>query len=368
MKLLSIPVALFLLVFFAWLSLSVYVVLSRLQHERRDNLLGKALLQLGHSQPVMLTAKTRSELVHPIITRLPQPVVYRAAADVAAYTPVAEVFAQHALTRWGANVFTVASEVRPDADRWQRISALCILTRARSDCVHDLLSEALQDKDADVVSSAVVFLGRMQDRRAAELLVRALQLRLTLPSFIARQLDNFKIPLGGLLEPLLDLDDAQVRYWAVALLARHGAAGTPRTQKIARLADDRDPAIRKAVAQTLGLLGASDEALTILRLLYDDTAFVRVHAVKALARFNRPDFAGSIMAMLADPEWRVRAAAEEALSSMEHIAALPVPEQAPAGDSFVGFNFSSLSSVHAFAPHQGVRETPLQARSKEGRR
>jgi HEAT repeat protein len=315
---------LFLFVFLAWLSLSIYVVLNRLWHERRSALLEKAMLQLGTSQPVMLTAKTRLELVYPLITRLPQPVVYRAAADVAVYKPVAEVFAVHALAQWGADVFTIASNARPGNDRWQRISALCILTRVKADCVHDLLFDALQDRDTDVASSAVVLLGRLKDMRAAERLVEALRLQLYLPSFIARQLDDFKIPLGDLLEPLLDARSAQVRYWAVILLGRHGEGDKRLAQIVACMANDPDPAIRKAVAQTLGMLDASEQVLAVLQLLYDDTAFVRVHAVKALAHFNQPDFDGSITALLDDPDWRVRQAAREALASKERAAMLGV--------------------------------------------
>ena len=363
----SIQIGLFLLVFLTWLGLSLYVVLNRLRHERRSRLLGRAVSQLGKSQPVMLTAKTRSDLVYPLITRLPQPVVYRAAADLAVFTPVAEVFAVHALARWGANVFSVASEPHPDTDRWQRISALSILTKVKADCVHDLLFDALKDKDADVASSAAVLLGRLHDRRAAELLVLALRQQLYLPSFIARQLDGFRIPLDDLLEPLLDLDRAQLRYWAISLLGREGENGARHAQKIARLAEDRDPAIRKAVAQTLGRLGASREALTVLKLLYDEVAFVRVHAVKALARFNQPDFAGSIMAMRADPEWRVRLAAEEALSAMERPVALDAPDRMLAENSLVGMNFWNMNNLHAYTARGAGRKTRVQSASQAGR-
>ncbi|OGB23820.1 MAG: hypothetical protein A3I66_20720 [Burkholderiales bacterium RIFCSPLOWO2_02_FULL_57_36] len=363
----SILVSVFLLVFLAWLGLSVYVVLSRLRHERRNKLLGKAMLELGHSQPVMLNAKTRSDLVLPIITRLPQPVVYRTAADVAVYAPVAQVFAVHALARWGANVFTIASEPRPETDRWERISALSILAQVKADCAHDLLFDALQDKDPDVASSAAVFLGRLQDMRAAERLVTALRLNLVLPSFIARQLDNFKIPLDGLLEPLLDLDSAPVRYWAVVLLARHGGGGERHVQKIARMAEDPDPVIRKAVVQTLGMLKASDEALTILTLLYDDVAFVRVHAVRALGRLNRPEFRGSLVAMLEDPEWRVRLAAREVLSSMEQPPSLAAPGRFQAADGFLRTSFGGMDHVHAYSIDNAIKKTRMQTGSEAGR-
>lgn len=339
---------LFSFVFLAWLGLSIYVVLNRLRHERRSALLKKTMVQLGTSQPVMLTAKTRLELVYPLITRLPQPVVYRAAADVAVYKPVAEVFAVHALAQWGADVFTIASNARPENDRWQRISALCILTCVKADCVHDLLFDAIQDRDADVASSAVVLLGRLQDVRAAERLVEALRLQLYLPSFIARQLDDFKIPLGDLLEPLLDAGSAQVRYWAVVLLGRHGAGDRRLAQLVACMANDGDPAIRKAVAQTLGMLDASEQVLAVLQLLYDDTAFVRAHAVKALAKFNQPDFDGSIMALLDDPDWRVRQAARDAQSSKERAALLGVSSRFQSADRLSAPDLQKMDSLRTY--------------------
>jgi HEAT repeat protein len=316
----------------------------------------------------MLTAKTRSQLVYPVITKLPQPEIYRVATNVAVYTPpVADVFVEHALARWGlANVLAAASEARPGTDPWKRVSALCILSRAKADCIHQLLFDALHDKDADIASSAAVFLGQLQDRRAAELLVQALRLNLYLPSFIARQLDNFRIPIDDLLEPLLDLDNAHVRYWAIILLARHGG-GERLNAKIARMAEDPDPAIRKAVAQTLGMLDASREALTVLKLLYDDITFVRVHAVKALARFNRPDFSGSLVAMLGDPEWRVRLAAKDALSSMEQAASPDAAEKTHAENQFVAMDLKGKDKLHIHTIDNDSKKIRLQPGSKAGR-
>ena len=366
----SIQFGLFLLVFLAWLGLSLYVVLNRLRHERGRQSLGRVMAQLGHSKPLLLTANTtaRPALANPLITQLPKPVVYRAASDVAPYTPAAAIFARHALAHWGsASVFAAASKTGPGVDRWQRISALSILARARADGIHELLFDALQDKDTDVASSAAVFLGQLQDRRAAEMLVTALRLQLYLPSFIARQLDNFTIAFADLLEPLLDVNSTHARYWAVTLLARHGGEEKRHAQKIARLADDPDPALRKAVAQALGILGASDEALVVLKLLYDDVAYVRVHAVKALARFNWPDFTDSLVAMLADPEWRVRLAAREALAAMEKSASPDASATPAATENLVETDLRHLDNLH-LSPFGNLSEkTPVHARS-EGRR
>ncbi len=350
MNLFSFQFGLFLFIFLAWLSMSAFVLASRMRHDRRRRWLGKVVSQLrelDHSpaaQPLLLTADVPAASRNPVITQLPKPLVYRTATDVAPYTPVATAFAEHALTHWGSeSLVAAASRARPGADRWERISALCILTRAKSEHIHELLFDALHDKDPDVVSNAIVFLGQLQDERAAEILVTALRLQFFLPSFIARQLEKFTIPLNDLLEPLLDAKTTQARYWAVALLARADRGENVPLYKIARLADDPDPAVRKVVVQTLGLLGASEEALVVLKLLYDDVPFVRVHAVKALARFQWPDFRQSLVAMLNDPEWRVRVAAREALADMDQARDVVRDE-----------------SVQAAAPHEAADAETLE--------
>jgi hypothetical protein len=375
----SIQFGLFLFIFIVWLGLSVFVVASRMRHDRRKRWLGKVVSQLrelDHSpaaQPLLLTADVPAEPRNPVITQLPKPLVYRTATDVAPYTPVATAFAEHALSHWGsASLMAAASWAGPGVNRWERISALCILTRARADHIHELLFDALQDKDPDVVSNAIVFLGQLQDERAAEILVTALRLQLFLPSFIARQLEKFTIPLNDLLEPLLDVNTIQARYWAVALLARKDSEENVPLHKIARLADDRDPAVRKVVVQTLGLTGASDEALVVLKLLYDDVPFVRVHAVKALARFHWPGFRESVAAMLDDPEWRVRVAAREALAEMDQAG---TTRGAQAGDSLhmaaadesADADATELPTLPFADFHTLGKKTPVHARPEERR-
>ncbi|HEV2611995.1 MAG TPA: HEAT repeat domain-containing protein [Noviherbaspirillum sp.] len=376
MNFFSIQFGLFLFIFLAWLGMSIFVLTSRMRHDSRRRWLGKVVSQLrelDHSpaaQPLLLTADVPTTSRNPVITQLPKPLVYRTATDVAPYTPVATAFAEHALSHWGSeSLVAAASRAGPGVDRWERISALCILTRAKADHIHELLFDALQDKDPDVVSNAIVFLGQLQDERAAEILVTALRLQLFLPSFIARQLEKFTIPLNHLLEPLLEVNTTQARYWAVALLARQDSEGKVPLYKIARLADDPDPAVRKVVVQTLGLLGASEEALVVLKLLYDDVPFVRVHAVKALARFHWPDFRESIAAMLDDPEWRVRVAAREALAEIDQVGDTRHDESmhAPAPHEAADADSTELPTL-PFADFTNLgRKTPVHARPEERR-
>jgi hypothetical protein len=68
-------------------------------------------------------------------------------------------------------------------------------------------------------------LGRLPDMAAASALVDALQQGKYAPSRIATYLDQFPLPIGDLLRPLLDHPDPSARYWGATLLSRHESAG-----------------------------------------------------------------------------------------------------------------------------------------------
>ena len=80
----------------------------------------------------------------------------------------------------------------------------------------------------------------------------------------------------------------------------------------ARMAFDNCPEVRARVAEIAGYV-ADFRCLPLLQLLSDDPEwFVRLHAVRALAR-HRPTSLNAISAHLTDSEWHVREAAAQAL-------------------------------------------------------
>jgi HEAT repeat protein len=80
----------------------------------------------------------------------------------------------------------------------------------------------------------------------------------------------------------------------------------------ARLVFDKNPEVRARVAEVAGYVG-DFRSLPLLQLLVDDPEwFVRLHAIRALAR-HRPASLNAISRRLTDSNWHVREAAAQAL-------------------------------------------------------
>lgn len=311
----EVSFVLFLLTFFLWLGLSAYVVLNRLLHDFRLRALREAQTIFGDSVPALLSFQKPRE-VHGLLARFPRPLIYRVSADVSQPSWVSEALSAQILSRWGAaQLLKEASGARYGGDRWRRVSALSVVTRIRSPQIHELLRQALTERDRDIAGAAVVLLGRLQDRQAAEILVLALCRNWYSAARIATQLDHFKIPLADILLPLVVDASPQVRYWAVSLLARYRNVDYL-GQLIALMVNDPDASVRKAVAKTLGTVGGPHAAPTALKLLDDPVDFVRANAARALGNLAQVSLAGSVTPLLADREWGVRLAAREALVAM----------------------------------------------------
>jgi hypothetical protein len=166
-----------------------------------------------------------------------------------------------------------------------------------------------------VAGAAIALLGGIEDRRAAEALVSALQAGRYPASRIATQLDRFPLPIPDLLRPLLKDSRSVVRFWAATLLARYPAADGVDAD-LALLADDPDPGVRKAAVETLGVMGGLHAAPAALALLSDPVWYVKAHAARAIGELRRADLAANVAPLLADREWWVRQAAREALEAM----------------------------------------------------
>ena len=88
--------------------------------------------------------------------------------------------------------------------------------------------------------------------------------------------------LGPLMELLMD-EDSGLRFWgAVGCIALGREAAGAREALLARL-QDHSPDVRIAAAESLCLLGNTEEALhTLGELLDDENEYVRLHAANAL--------------------------------------------------------------------------------------
>ena len=150
-----------------------------------------------------------------------------------------------------------------------------------ADETYELLRTAVCDDNPELASAAAVVLHRLGDRRAAEIMISALQEAPIPASRVATHLDQFPIAIDDLLLPLLDDAGARARYWAASLLGRYPDAASL-ASRLAPLRDDADAGVRKAVYATLGVLSGPEVDSLAQRGLDDPIGFVRSTAIRSL--------------------------------------------------------------------------------------
>lgn len=302
-----------------WIGLSAYVIANRRRFDRRGRRLSELARHLAADGAEFDSRRERSPAIDRILAGLSRRSLYRMMADVELPRPMGHLFAAYLLERWGLPMLLHDAGAHRGRRPWRRVSALFALGTLRADGVHTLLEDALFGTNPEVASAAVVILSRLQDRRAAEILIAGLRANAYSPSRIATQLDQYGIAIDDLLVPLLADPLAHARYWAVSLLARY--SGTKLAEQVSALAEDVDAPVRKAVVQTLADIHGSQAGPIALRRLSDPVSFVRSTAIRALGTVGRADTVQSernaaarhIASCLGDTEWEVRLAAKESL-------------------------------------------------------
>jgi HEAT repeat protein len=201
---------------------------------------------------------------------------------------------------------------RGERAKWRRVAGLRALGRSDSPAARSLLKAALSDADRDVAGAAVKALGEAGTAQdwAVGALVGALEQGNCPRSRIAAQLDRLAPRAGVRLLPLLDHPEAEVRFWAVTLLASYDGFGS---WLILRRTCDHVPDVRAAAAETLGAINNHAGMAAVLRLLNDQEWFVRVHACRAAAALGGSGVAPQLAPLLADDHWWVRKAAKDGL-------------------------------------------------------
>ena len=312
-----------------WLGITLFVILTRSIYDGR-----LALVRLADrlAQRRLRTSGDQA-MLEAAIAKIPRRTLERLAADEATAPVLATVLARHAVERRPQALLREGLAHTNEVGKWRRVRALRILARAGADGSLRLLAHALADRDEDVVAAAVTTLAEVEDPQAGALLVGALRDGVTHRSRVATQIDLFPLPLDHLLMPLLRARTNDVRYWAVKLLARY--PDLPQLPaELTDLSSDRDPAVRAAVAETIGVVGGHAASSVGRVLLEDPVPFVRAHAARALAGQTRRELAEPVAALLADGNWWVRNRAKRALESLGHDAAAYVIPHLESPDEF----------------------------------
>jgi hypothetical protein len=328
------------LVFLIWAIVSVLVIVNRLLYDRRQRRLVDIARALADPTLEALPPLERSPAVRRSLRRLSRRAVYRMVASSEYPKWLTEVFAAYALEYLGPSRMLRDASNISWRSKWRRISALFALGHLRVSGVHELLEKAVLDRDPEVAAAAVTILHRLGDRRAAELLVSALGGSSGCSSRIASYLDQYPIPVYDLLLPLLRDTRPEVRYWSVSLLTRD-PGNTDLSAQVARLTDDPDPHVRKAVLTTLCARAAPQAVPVARRHLSDTAAHVRSAAIRVLGLRGegepvprRCEIASWIAPMLRDPIWEVRLAAKESLVRLGQDIWREVARQLDSADEF----------------------------------
>ena len=198
-------------------------------------------------------------------------------------------------------------------DVWTRIRAAQVLTSARDEDAHQTLNEMLRSGDRVLAGSALRLFVRLDDRRSAEPLIRALIDDAYSRSRIAAAFTALSVARADTLQPLFSSEESSCRYWAARLaccnLMRQWAPN------VRELTTDADPFVRRAAVEAVGAIGAPDDAGAVLDLFSDPIPIVRAHAARAAGAFSAARNAMALRQLLNDSTWLVRAAAAEVLGT-----------------------------------------------------
>ena len=226
------------------------------------------------------------------------------------------------------------------ANVWTRIAALEILVASGDDQMYPLLDRSLRSGSGSLATSAMRLLARLDDRPSAVILVTALRDGVFAPSRLASAFDRLLRPPADVLALLLDADQPAARFWGARLAGRIAARDW--TPNVRALAVDADPIVRRAAVEALGVIGdPSDRPLLVARFR-DPVPMVRVHAARASAVFANEAVADALTELLADREWIVRAAAREALRSINGLGTAAVVRTLWHPDRFAANNAAEV--------------------------
>lgn len=199
-----------------------------------------------------------------------------------------------------------------------------------------LLCQSLCDPNLDVQRVALRSLAAIGEPESFPVLVEHLQKTVAQPGAKLSERDLlaalacFPLRLCGHLLPLLRHSNSAFRRLALQILVEMTAAQEvePKTvylEDVERgdevaglilspLADDPGAEIRARAARVLAYVRNERAAEKLRRLLKDEAWFVRLHAVRSLARRHDACATALLPASLTETHWRVREAAAHALS------------------------------------------------------
>ncbi|MFA5143059.1 MAG: HEAT repeat domain-containing protein [Candidatus Omnitrophota bacterium] len=171
---------------------------------------------------------------------------------------------------------------RNSHNKWQRIEAIIALGYSGKEETVRILRKSLTAKDQDIHYFTAIALAQMKTADSAHALIGLLEQDHFMQRKLVSLLESFPAGIAGDIIKLLDEKDPSVRFWALKLLPKFKPMQC--RKKVEALAGDPSDKVRAAVCECLGALGGKESRPVLEKCLEDETWFVRMRAVQALAQ------------------------------------------------------------------------------------
>jgi hypothetical protein len=244
---------------------------------------------------------------------------------------------------------------RAGADRgsiWRQVAALQVLAACRDPFIYARLDAALRSGRPRVATAALGLLTRLNDRAAADVLLRALRAGTYTRSRVAAAFERLTVERAPMLATLLNAPDPGLRAWGVRLTAN--LFERQLSPLVRRLAGDSDAVVRRTAVEALGRIGDPGDGALLLPRLLDASPIVRAHAARALVSYPDEETLARVADCLADRDWIVRLAARDTLGAHPEQARGAMLKALWTDDRFAAENAAGLL-VHSGVAEQAAR-------------
>lgn len=197
---------------------------------------------------------------------------------------------------------------------WRRLEAAVNLGNMHSqDTIHPLIG-AVQDSNEDVRLAAVRSLGQLGTAQGLSVLLDPLEdEEQWTPAKIVEILVSIGPEIEAEIVPRMAANRNPLNRKLYVELCGHLRL-LEGVEPLQEQSNDPDPAVRLAIAQSLGMIGHDSAMDTLNTLLTDQDDLVRAEAARALGELGSVEAAEYLQQALEDPDWQVRRNAANSLS------------------------------------------------------
>ncbi len=197
-------------------------------------------------------------------------------------------------------------------NKWRRIQAIISLGALDDPAVLGVLESGLADKDENVAYFSMLALGQIKNLPSAKILLNFLDKHIYSGYKIVSLLEDFPPLIVEEVVKTTQSHDPFVRFWCLKLLAKFKPVQY--LSQILNLTKDPSGDVRAAGCECLGEMGAFQAKDALIFCLKDEVWFVRMRAIRALAKILKSECIPLITPMLKDSDLLVRESAKNAIA------------------------------------------------------